>query len=774
MNINLRLTGVLGFFWSMSAIAIAGGDPVSWQLSPSSGFPSTAVGEQSVVQYTFTNKLPCAKKLVISKQTTGGNFNVINGCAQSLASNASCTVTIAFNPVKAGTSTFQMTYGYDDNRIVLPRLVAVSTGVPTSGLHGAIADLPAVLNINTSVTFNATYTNTGTTALTGCTFSNPNFFTSTGVTVSSLTSSSGTPACTSTLAAGASCQVLGQLVTSTNTGALTIQGPVTCDGGVSASPHATTVVSNPANCVSVSTVLPLPSSTYTYADNVVQFKLSNTCASAASLSGLTVSASGVTATVTQASSSPLTTCASSIAANSSCIVSASIIPQAAGSMTIELSALASGSSVSGATSAAVTTPGYTHTIHFINQCPFPVWYGVSQPGDPTVNPSPAAYLLLPQVSGVAPVTKSITISGSYGGQFFPRTGCSLTGGNFVCATGDCGSGANAQCSPSGNVTEPYTRIEETFTASSQGGYDLSLINGASIPVEFKGLGPATSQSSSPDAPFVCSAAGAPIQVAYTPFTPQYPPAPPPQGPSSAPTVPLGSCPWTYTAPSTTYSELFNFVTFTTSVQNCSSCTGSQVCGLAFDPTSPAGTIVLSCGNLIGYWTINQLCSGNVTYNGVDPSLNPSTVFHCNDLLTSYSSQNYPAGTSVYDLYSCAPQGLTLGSCYNSNTGTSTCCGAVDWNTTSPYLTWESQQAYSSNPLWLNGNDGGLSTLVPTPQASIAWLKDACPTAYSYPFDDHSSTFNCNTSDAAQQNPVNMDFDVVFCPGGLTSGLSTNP
>lgn len=93
----------------------------------------------------------------------------------------------------------------------------------------------------------------------------------------------------------------------------------------------------------------------------------------------------------------------------------------------------------------------------------------------------------------------------------------------------------------------------------------------------------------------------------------------------------------------------------------------------------------------------------------------------------------------------------------------------------PYLTWETQQAYTSNTDWINGGSGSsTSRLSPTPQQSIQWLKDACPTAYSYPFDDHSSTFNCNTSDAAQQNQVNMDFEIVFCPGGVIGALSQNP
>lgn len=44
--------------------------------------------------------------------------------------------------------------------------------------------------------------------------------------------------------------------------------------------------------------------------------------------------------------------------------------------------------------------------------------------------------------------------------------------------------------------------------------------------------------------------------------------------------------------------------------------------------------------------------------------------------------------------------------------------------------------------------------------TLKWLKKACPSAYTYPFDDISSTFTCNN----MQGGVNsVNYQVTFCP-----------
>ena len=87
------------------------------------------------------------------------------------------------------------------------------------------------------------------------------------------------------------------------------------------------------------------------------------------------------------------------------------------------------------------------------------------------------------------------------------------------------------------------------------------------------------------------------------------------------------------------------------------------------------------------------------------------------------------------------------------------CGGVMWGATeSPAplqnpasnaglnLTRPTQPVQSANANWID-------YVLPT----ITWLKQACPTCYTYPFDDMSSTFTCSD---ATRNP-NTNYSVTF-------------
>jgi hypothetical protein len=87
------------------------------------------------------------------------------------------------------------------------------------------------------------------------------------------------------------------------------------------------------------------------------------------------------------------------------------------------------------------------------------------------------------------------------------------------------------------------------------------------------------------------------------------------------------------------------------------------------------------------------------------------------------------------------------------------CGGVMWGATETpgplqnpagnaglNLTRPSQPVQSANANWID-------YVLPT----IAWLKKACPTCYTYPFDDMSSTFTCSD---AQRSP-NTNYSVTF-------------
>ncbi|MGQ3891332.1 thaumatin family protein [Legionella sp. CNM-4043-24] len=770
---------VLGSLVLMNACAAV--DPVSWSLSPSTGFPQVIPGESSSVDYTLTvhPKFPGSVILHTKFVKSSNNFAITDGCNNhSVKPGSSCTVHISYTASGTPRASIQMSYQYDNNVIPLPAL-GVSGGGVNEGIVGTLSGLPATISISPLQTpvFTVTYTNTSSADITGFAgnAAGSNLLSTSPssvatVTVVPNTNSCGTSSDPVVVKPGKSCSVQGE-ITPVSAGTVTVSGLFTYNNGASTSnPSKNSLVTNsppppPGDCLSGEATLPFQNPTIQYADNVLQFTYKNSCATPTPVLGT------VSFTPTGTSSGPVIlgspnnvnydNCSGrSISGHSSCTVLVSVVPQNPGTLTVT----ASVDGVNATSTTTVNAPAYTHNVTFVNQCPFPVWYGVTTPSgspDPTPSPSPSAYLLAAQTPGQAPISKTISFgSNSYFGTFLPRTGCVLSGSSFTCATGDCVSGVNGQCS--GSAYEPFTRVEEVFPSSTtQGIYDISLENGPTVPTEFKGLGPSSNQVASPAASFVCSGAGAPIPLPFN-------------NPPYLSGISLGNAGWSFTVPNTPAgsSPLYNFVSNDTTVSDCSSCASPNVCGLAYATTAEANNTVLACGKLLGYWSLTQL--GTVNYTGSNPAYNPATVFQFNTLLTPPAFQaGYPSGTTAFDLYSCTPQGTALNTCYPSTASpASLCCGAHDWNATngfSPYLTAQSSNSTAQNPDWLS-----TTSLPITPYDSILWLKLACPTCYSYQYDDPASSFNCNYSDAAQSIPVSMDFEVVFCPGGLTGNLSTDP
>ena len=101
-----------------------------------------------------------------------------------------------------------------------------------------------------------------------------------------------------------------------------------------------------------------------------------------------------------------------------------------------------------------------------------------------------------------------------------------------------------------------------------------------------------------------------------------------------------------------------------------------------------------------------------------------------------------ACAATNDLYGCVGGGPNnvIGSCY-SNNAAPTCCGCPSWS--------PNGECNNNNPKW---------QLPSAPEKYAKVFKDACPTAYSFPYDDPTSTFTC------QGRPdKNVDYDITFCP-----------
>ncbi len=101
-----------------------------------------------------------------------------------------------------------------------------------------------------------------------------------------------------------------------------------------------------------------------------------------------------------------------------------------------------------------------------------------------------------------------------------------------------------------------------------------------------------------------------------------------------------------------------------------------------------------------------------------------------------------ACAATNDLYGCTGGGPNdiQGSCY-SNNAAPTCCGCPGWSPPGACT--------NNNPKW---------QLPASPEKYARVFKDACPTAYSFPYDDPTSTFTC------QGRPEkNVDYEITFCP-----------
>jgi hypothetical protein len=191
---------------------------------------------------------------------------------------------------------------------------------------------------------------------------------------------------------------------------------------------------------------------------------------------------------------------------------------------------------------------------------------------------------------------------------------------------------------------------------------------------------------------------------------------------------IGAASWNFTPPSDEY----NWVTAGGSACTSSSQCGGELCGYSFNPGHNP-LLQMTCGTSLGYWSADELC-------GIQQSL--GAPFNC---------------STNWDLLACVGG---VGSCYQQGANTS-CCGCVNWWTVpgitsppSPYT----NACVNTNPYWNS-----------TIQPMLQWLKEACPSCYTYPYDDMSSTFTCQ---ALSGNVNSVNYEIAFCPENATSAVFT--
>ncbi|MGO9452337.1 MAG: thaumatin family protein [Candidatus Binataceae bacterium] len=380
---------------------------------------------------------------------------------------------------------------------------------------------------------------------------------------------------------------------------------------------------------------------------------------------------------------------------------------------------------------------------------------------------------------------TITSPVNWSGGVFARTGCAADG--TACATADCSASPNSDCAVGGN--NPATIAEFTLQSSATDFYDVTLINGANIGEQMAPIPTATQTPGAVSTPYWCTTPGGSCAFNFAQYIKAVPlPAgsttdyttllmdtsmqcspntgPPPTGcPSfedsggkfyicSGTAAPnSGACYKTCTSSSQCPTGLQCLEAGDgNSYCQCtaqSQCPTGQFCGTQFIPGLGSSTLspqvfLQQCGTFAGWWTADDLCgaANNIIGSPTSPVLN------CNGAI--------PAGnTNLASLFGCTAAGSNGNvnnsqSCYNSGqTGGNQCCGCATDSSNPLASLWPSNATDTCN----NNNTTWASSVQPW----LANLKQACPTAYSYPYDDPTSTFQCQ----AQGSPNLLGYNILF-------------
>jgi len=280
----------------------------------------------------------------------------------------------------------------------------------------------------------------------------------------------------------------------------------------------------------------------------------------------------------------------------------------------------------------------------------------------------------------------------------------------------CVNGSN--CTTYGS--QVITQAEFTFSVKGSDYYDVEVINGVGLATAIYPQVPfdATYDSHSP---YTCGSPGSVV-------------------PSSRL---LGGCNWTFTPPAIDYVQVYAGGAACSSVSDCQ--VPGETCGLSYTMIPGVGPeMKMSCGAPVGYWTANQVCALNSAY--------VSGSFNCNQMIKGSRNQDI----HILDLLGCTG---SVGSCYqpqnpNENNQNTDCCGCPSWaglGITVPSDSF-SYGCMGTNPRWAQHVQPGLH-----------WIKKAAPTAYTFPYDDATSTFTCAAYSPKSNGDNVAQYIIEYCP-----------
>jgi Thaumatin family len=301
-----------------------------------------------------------------------------------------------------------------------------------------------------------------------------------------------------------------------------------------------------------------------------------------------------------------------------------------------------------------------------------------------------------------------TIQVKWSGSVYASTGCDANGQNCqtaMCPLSQNGVSSIVPCANGQGPQGPASLAEFTLAPFGPDYYDVTLINGVNVPIS---MAPAS----------VTKQKGTNAYFCQTP------------GSLNASNGLLG-CSWAFTPPSNATNVLPAVSSGGAACTSSSTCSSGQTCGYSY--TIGTLNVAQTCGTQLGWWTADELCT--FTNNGFGAPIDCATA-----VLNQGSQAN---------LYLCNANNAA--SCYGVNS--TTCCGCPSWVIGGKTLL-TSMSCQGANAQWTS--------------LSLPWLsflKNACPTAYTFPFDDATSTFTCNTPNTSATVANHMDYTITFCPGG---------
>jgi hypothetical protein len=274
-------------------------------------------------------------------------------------------------------------------------------------------------------------------------------------------------------------------------------------------------------------------------------------------------------------------------------------------------------------------------------------------------------------------------------------------------------------------TKTYMTSPTEFTLVGTSGndfYDVSMINGISMPVMIKPEDNGTFTPSSD--PYWCGAAGAPVG----------------DGGIRSGLKDYG-CSYEYqndfnsTSPGNDNIG-FNYVSDgNESCSTHSDCSSDEICGLSAQTVSSNETRT-TCGKRVGYWTYAGLCSAPQVSSDI-----------------KYANSNITVDCATYFNEALCPNPPVISSPWSETS----ICGCAAWSDDNdsevlnnlPIGTGYKTSQCNKNLIW--------STEI---EPKVKKVKEGCPTAYSYQYDDPYSTFQCRSNSGT----INMlNYEITMCP-----------